>query len=124
MNGAPRCSCATSSLTALPCSDAQAAAKPPKKTIAEIPKTKWSQTKSRLTITVQIPAPLRGEPYVAFGTDTVQVTATSARTEKSYELSLKLHKSIKKPAFSVDALGRVYLTMRKQKPKRRNVVRM
>ena len=38
---------------------------------------------------MQIPAPLRGEPYVAFGTDTVQVTATSARTEKSYELSLK-----------------------------------
>lgn len=65
---------------------------------------------------MQIPAPLRGEPYVAFGTDTVQVTATSARTEKSYELSLKLHKSIKKPAFSVDALGRIYLTMRKQRP--------
>jgi len=126
-------------------------AKPKEGKAVDIPMTKWSQTKSKLTVTVQIPAPLRwvgghtlqidgctarprtavvssgpdysaadavcrGDPYVAFGQDTVQVTATSHKTGKDYELSLKLHKSIKKGAFTLDGLGKIYLTIKKAKP--------
>jgi len=78
----------------------------------EIPKFKWSQTKSKLAITVTIPG-VKDEK-VEFGDDTVTVSG-KGRNGKSYGLDLKLAKAIKKGTFSVDSNGAIYLNMRKKK---------
>jgi protein disulfide-isomerase A1 len=80
---------------------------------SELPKFKWHQTKTKLFVTVQVPG--SKNESVEFGDDTVQVTATSSRTGKRYELSLHLFKPIKSGKYTVTENGGIYLTIKKKK---------
>jgi protein disulfide isomerase len=87
----------------------------PKKQVAsEIPKFKWAQTRTKLTIKVAIPG--AKDEKVDFGDDSVSVSGTSTQNGKLYELNLKLFKGIKpkKCKFTVDQKG-LYLTIKKMK---------
>jgi len=83
------------------------------KVVAEIPKLKWHQSKSKLAIVVLISGAKNDK--VEFKEDSIEVTGVG-KDGKHYELILPLFKTIKTKgsSFTVDNKG-IYLTMRKTK---------